>query len=188
MNSVQSCSEIREIAAPKYAFAEYEIQVNQGEVIFPDCKIIKSQTLAQHLCGSGKCAVMAATLGHEVDRILRRLQYSDMAKAVAADECASALVEEICDSAEKEIAQKAMKQGYFTTSRYSPGYGDFSLDNQVTVLELAGIRGVSITEDNLLLPQKSVTAIIGYSKEKPLYANKCSACSSKEKCHKNGKC
>ena len=187
---------IKENTTQKFVFREYNIIVNLEEVIFPDGTVFRSKTLANHLNDSKKCAIMAATLGHEVDRILKRLQYSDMAEALAADEFANRLIEEICDSAEKEIIEEARKQGLYTTTRYSPGYGDFSLENQSAILRLAGMREITVTENNLLLPQKSVTAVIGYTTEKSpallvspasCTLDKCSDCSSREKCIKNGK-
>ena len=45
---------------------------------------------------------MAATLGSEIDKFLRRLELTDIASATAADALASVLLEQVCDEWEAE--------------------------------------------------------------------------------------
>lgn len=50
------------------------------------------------------------------------------------------------------------------TFRYSPGYGDLPLDVQSSFLRALDAQkkiGLTVSENNLLFPRKSVTAIIG---------------------------
>jgi hypothetical protein len=48
-------------------------------------------------------------------------------------------------------------------TRYSPGYGDWDITDQPHILALAGGEAidVSVTPSCMLIPRKSVTAIIG---------------------------
>jgi cobalamin-dependent methionine synthase I len=48
--------------------------------------------------------------------------------------------------------------------RFSPGYGDWTLDNQPQVLQLAEAEriGITLTESNIMIPRKSVSAVIGW--------------------------
>ena len=152
-------------AEPRFIFREYDIGVNADGVYFPDGTAFKGASLSKHLQGCKKCAVLAATLGHGIDRTIRRLQFTGMASAFVYDAYANAFIEEICDGAQKEIAKNAAEKGFVITKRYSPGYGDFALDNQAALLRLTNagaVTGISLTADNLLIPQKSVTAVIGY--------------------------
>ena len=55
-------------------------------------------------------------------------------------------------------------------SRYSPGYGDFPLTAQRELLSLLDAPrkvGVSLTDTLLMVPSKSVSAIIGVKEEIP---------------------
>ena len=47
--------------------------------------------------GCDKALLMAATLGSEIDKFLRRLELTDMASATAAVALASVLLEQVCD-------------------------------------------------------------------------------------------
>lgn len=117
---------------------------------------------AAHMLGDcEQCAVLICTLGVAFDTWLRRLQTRDMAQAVMLDALGSACIEAVCDSAELEISERFPQ--HYRTDRFSPGYGDLPLDIQPRLLEAAeGSRiGVTLTPSLLMIPQKSVTALIG---------------------------
>ena len=78
------------------------------------------------------------------------------------DAVGSALAESVCDEAEKMI-----KRNSKCRPRFSPGYGDFPLSVQRDVLSLVNAErlvGITLTDTNLMLPQKSITAVVGISK------------------------
>ena len=60
------------------------------------------------------------------------------------------------------------KKGLYLRPRFSPGYGDFSLSCQRAVLDAldAGKHlGIKLTDSFLMMPSKSVTAVIGVSQK-----------------------
>ena len=59
---------------------------------------VQGFSLKKHLEGCHKVIVMALTLGAGTDNLIRKLQVTDMAKAVMADSGASVLVECLCDT------------------------------------------------------------------------------------------
>jgi hypothetical protein len=121
---------------------------------------LQGEDIKTHLKDCGKIILIAATLGLPVDELIRQTEASDMAGAVVLDALASAAVEQVCDMAEIEIKKKYGK----ITTRYSPGYGDFPLSVQhelLAVLEAKKKIGLYVTQDGLLIPRKSITAIIG---------------------------
>lgn len=144
---------------------------------------IPGYSLSEHLAGCEKVAVMAVTLGIEVDNIIRKAQVTDMALAVMLDSGASVLVEQLCDDFERYIDGHV--DGY-TTGRFSPGYGDSPLELQKAVVSYVdgGRRiGLNVTASNLLVPRKSVTALIGVA-EHPVEGRlaTCDECVLREKC------
>ncbi|MFQ7401032.1 MAG: vitamin B12 dependent-methionine synthase activation domain-containing protein, partial [Neglectibacter sp.] len=64
--------------------------------------------------------------------------------------------------------------------RYSPGYGDFSLENQrffFDSLEITKRIGVFLTDSFLMIPCKSITAVLGLSeKGTQCHVGKCMSC------------
>ena len=100
------------------------------------------------------------TLGLQVDELIRSAEVSDMAGAVILDRFASDFAEQLCDQVQAELAAK---HGELTT-RFSPGYGDFPLAAQHDILKLLNAGkaiGLFATDSGVLIPGKSVTAVVG---------------------------
>jgi hypothetical protein len=129
---------------------------------------IHSQNLAQHLEGCRYVVLLAATLGTEADTLIRRFSVQDMEKAVVAQAVCAAMIEAYCDEVESELAQEPEFDGLHPTSRFSPGYGDFDIVHQKDILSMLHCSniGLTLTEGYMLIPSKSVTAIIGFAREK----------------------
>ena len=128
----------------------------------------------------------AATLGAEVDKLLRRMELTDIALAAAADALASVLLEQVCDELENEIRAQIEAQGVFMTGRYAPGYGDCPLElNDALCLAADTVRGcgLAVTPQHLLTPRKSTTAILGIA-DHPVTGTRagCATCHLKETC------
>ena len=180
--------EIQENESVGYIYKVFDIEVTTNEVKILNTLIkLSGSDIAKHLSDSIKCAVMAATLGSAIDSRLRYHKKTDIAKACVFDACASVAVENICDYAEGEIRQLAFeKYGLNITGRYSPGYGNFPLSTQEHIIDLlnASIRiGLTVTENYILIPSKSVTAIIGFADKKGEKANNsCEKCNISQSC------
>ena len=98
----------------------------------------------------------------------------------------TAKIEEVCDMCEEEIKKNVAQDGFYTNFRYSPGYGDFPLEYQRRIVTLLGCDktiGLTVTDSSLLIPQKSVTAIIGiFESEQKTKKKNCDTCRLKDKC------
>lgn len=142
------------------------------------------EDIAAHLQGCPQAVVLAATLGAETETLIRRAQRRDMAEALLLDACAAAAMEHVCDNFCADLA--AASAPARLTARYSPGYGDFPLSEQRQIFALLDVTrrvGVSLTESGLMLPQKSVTALIGVgAPEGERTASTCDTCAARARC------
>lgn len=128
-----------------------EIPGNDADALLRDCN---------------ECIIMAATLGQKSEMLLRRTQITDMTEAVILDCCASSAIESICEQINDDLRCEYETAGKFLTDRYSPGYGDMPLTLQTELCELLQTEkriGLSVSPGLMLIPSKSVTAIIGIS-------------------------
>lgn len=121
--------------------------------------------LRKTLKNSHTLAFIVATLGQEVETLIRRYSFSDLALSVVLDATASAGVEslmnDICDVIQREHPDD------FVTDRFSPGYGDMPISMQNDFLNFLNASkrvGVRANENGIMIPRKSVTAIMGLSK------------------------
>lgn len=116
-----------------------------------------SRDLTRILRGANEAYLFAATLGHDVDRLIRKYANLSAADLLIVQAIATTLIEHYIES---EIAS----WGETLLPRYSPGYGDLPLSVQrdfLAALDPKGTLGITLTETFLMIPSKSVTAVIG---------------------------
>lgn len=162
---VEEClSELMKAAAPKSVTCEFPLRLLPENMIDFGCFQTCSENLYRNLQDCELVILFAATLGSETDVLIRRYNRIQMSKAVILQAAAAAMVEEYCDEVNAALKEKYKSRGFWLRPRFSPGYGDFSLETQVPVLTAleAGKRiGITLTDSLLMAPSKSVTAVIG---------------------------
>lgn len=134
-----------------------------------------------------KIALFAISLGMEVDKKILYYSKIDAAKMVILDALASSYIEQLCEDLNEKI-NNLMEHKYHTV-RFSPGYGDLNIDKQKQIIEtLGGYKklGITVSESFMMLPQKSITALVGYSDYKQKSDYECANCVLKT-CDKNCK-
>ena len=127
-----------------------------------------SKDIARLTSRSDECYLLAATLGHEVDRQILIASQKNMLEGLALDSCASVKIDDFIDEFIKNEIKPGLKDGEFLTSRFSPGYGDLSMnvtEDIIAILDAAKRIGLSVTKSLMMTPIKSVTAIIGLAKK-----------------------
>ena len=155
------------------------------------CFRLEGESVRALLKDCDQVILMAATLGSSVERLIRRTQAVDMAGALILDACGSAAIENVCDNLCAELAAGFAPR--YLTDRFSPGYGDMPLSQQrelFAALDVTRRIGVTLTDSGLMLPQKSVTALIGVSdRPQVMRPRGCAACSLHDTCayRKDGK-
>ena len=105
---------------------------------------------------------LCGTIGAEFDAWQRRLSVTSAADALLSQQIGLAAVEKLMDELENEVKVKVEGEGLKLRPRRSPGYGDLPLELSreiINCLDATKRIGVSITDSNLLVPSKSVTAI-----------------------------
>ncbi len=136
------------------------------------------------LAESREAVLLAATLGAEIEALVRRTQVRDMGRAMLLDACASAAIENVCDNLCADLAAELAP--LHLTDRFSPGYGDLPLSCQADFFRLLDIPrriGVSLSPGGLMLPQKSVTALLGLAdRPQPRRSGDCAVCGRFEDC------
>ena len=171
---------LREIQA-RYVYKIFDLRDGQPvgcSLHLPGCSI------REHLSGCSKALFLCATLSSAVDRLIRKKQIGSMAEAMITDALASAAVEQVLDGAEAQIFTEHPYKEH--TWRFSPGYGDLPLEIQGAFLDILDAPkriGVCVSTSLLLVPTKSVTAIIGLGEHIEKKNRKtCEICTLRGKC------
>ncbi|MFA9375194.1 MAG: vitamin B12 dependent-methionine synthase activation domain-containing protein [Lachnotalea sp.] len=177
----EASEELLQSINPKSVHQEFSCRILDDFTVELGPIIIKSKNLVKNLKGCDSAIIFAATLGSSADTLMKRYSITNLAKASVIQAAGAALIETFCDSLEEKIQIDANKRGLFLRPRFSPGYGDLSLEHQrdfFNILECSKRIGISLTDTCLMIPSKSVTAIIGLSKNrnKGCNENKCLSC------------
>lgn len=175
-----SFEELDRTAKCRIVYRIFELKVTDAKGVKIGELEIASENLAKNLKGCAGAVMLGATLGIEVDMLMRRYSLTDLTKAVVLQACAAALLEDFLDSWQEEYRKKMEKEGYYLRPRFSPGYGDFDISHQkdfLRMLDSAKKIGLSMTDGYMLTPAKSVTAVIGISTE-PIFCHRmgCGEC------------
>lgn len=156
---------VREKLRPAYVYREAEVTFEDDGVHISGVNaVLTGEDIKKHLKGCKRAVLLAATVSAEADKLIRQTAVTDMAAALAVDCLCSTAVEQVCDRAEEEIFLSV--EAPFRTWRFSPGYGDLPIFLQRDFLLALNAQrriGLTVTDSSLLIPSKSVTAIIGIS-------------------------
>lgn len=120
-------------------------------------------TLLRHLAGCKEAYLVCGTLGLGLDALQRRVSVTSGADALIVQAIGAAMIERYMDGVEDEI-RSDLAPGETLVARYSPGYGDFPLEAErdiLVILDTSRRIGVSLTDSLLMVPSKSVSAVIG---------------------------
>ena len=168
-------------ARPRHVSRLVAAEVGDGAVLLGGTRL-KSQSLAQHLRSCQSAFLFACTLGPGVDAAIKRFSITDMPLVPVLQAYSSAYIEAYADEAQQELESYAQSRSLYLRPRYSPGYGDFPLHSQrflFAALEISKKLGVVLTDDCLMIPFKSITAIMGLSADPAqCHVHRCMTCTA----------
>jgi len=146
----------------------------------------EGEDIARMLAPCHEGVLLAATLGAQSERMLLRAQAKSSAQAVLLDAVLSAAIESVCDQAEDSLRAQLAEEGLYLTDRFSPGYGDMPLGQTKEICEVLGTAktiGLTVSGSGIMIPRKSVTAVMGISRD-PVHrrARGCEGCAMRERC------
>ena len=150
---------------PRASWMEVPVSLQETQVDFGVFSV-KSNSLARTLRGCDRAILFAATLGAETDRQRRTASVTSPAKALILDAMGTAAIETVCDGLCCRFAAEHPERKL--RPRFSPGYGDLPLECQRTLLDVLDSQrkaGISLSESLLMVPQKSVSAIVGLGRQ-----------------------
>ncbi len=153
------------LVEPSYSYVIKEVEWVQGPISFiRDEVIFKSQVIARLLEQCQKVVVFAVTIGNHLEEMVNRLAEDRLIlQATVLDAIGSSAVEKLAEFVETSVREVAGAQGLSTSQRFSPGYCDWNIGQQRMLFwalngDTADIR---LTKTCLMIPQKSISGIIG---------------------------
>ncbi|MFC1994187.1 vitamin B12 dependent-methionine synthase activation domain-containing protein [Chloroflexota bacterium] len=177
---------VNNLVDASYAYVIKDIEFVHGSfVIVENSVIFESQIIAKLLGQCEMVAVFALTIGDQLEKTVYKLADDGLVlQATVLDAIGSVAVESVADSMHSMISALAEAQGLCTSRRFSPGYCDWEIDQQKRVFQSMNGEAVDVnlTEGYLMVPQKSISGIIGIgTRERDVQNyNPCNACKEKD--------
>lgn len=159
----EAYKELCKVVQPKYIYKEYDFIKTEDGIIVDGIEF-KSKKLLNHLLNSTSIVLFGSTIGVGADTLVRKYSVTDVAMTSIAHCVGASLVENLCDKACDEL-KKEIKGEH--RPRFSPGYGDLDISSQKDFFKLLPITkqlGVTLSENYMMTPTKTVTAFIGVIK------------------------
>ncbi len=140
---------------------------SEGEIAFHDADIhIRSRQVAALFRRADPVVAFLATIGPALEREVDALSsVGETTRAFLLDAIGSETADAAADALHRDVlSREADRAGCRVTPRFSPGYGDWPLASQRELVPLCeGQRiGISLTPSCLMVPRKSVSAVLGW--------------------------
>lgn len=140
---------------------------NREAITFQDTDFtLRSEQVIRMLNGSEAVVFFAVTIGTGLERTIDRLlETGEATRAFVLDAVCSETVDALADDLHwAGLQASAEKSGCRPTPRFSPGYGDWPLDVQPSLIHLCGGEriGIRVNSSCLMIPRKSVSAVLGW--------------------------
>lgn len=152
---------------------------NDDAIVIADRKFFVGEKIKKQLIGSELIALMCATAGPELENLSRKKnREGDPLTSFILDSLGSLIAEKTADKMRDLIKQKADHKGMKITNRYSPGYCSWNVEEQCLFFSLLPDHycGIQLSESALMIPIKSVSAVIGIGKNVRYSDYQCELC------------
>ena len=165
---------------PSYSYVIRDIELVYGSGAAIEGWItFGSEVVARLLEQCENVAVFVLTIGSYLEEMVDQLTDDGLIlQATVLDAVGSGAVEKLADFVQDRIRVLAGSQGLYVSRRFSPGYCDWDVKQQRMVFQAMNgdSAGATLTEGYLMLPQKSISGIIGIGPRKVEKYNPCKTC------------
>ena len=170
---------------PSYLYVIRDINSVRGSRVFIEGSVtFRSNVIAQLLEQCQKVAVFVVTIGGRLEEVVRQLAKDGlMVQAAVLDAIGSDAAETLAHVVQDIVGKEAEAEGLGISLRFSPGYCDWRVSQQKMVFRAMNgdCAGVRLTDGCLMVPQKSISGIIGIGpRDKVENYNPCLTCKKRD--------
>lgn len=160
----EACLEVQLVAEPRGIYHAYDYDPQTHTILSDPPMKLEATGIIRHLGNSTKVYVLGVTVGEGVEeKSSQFFKDGNYTVGLLIDAAATTAVEQVANQVNDIINREAKKAGFNPTWRFSPGYGNWSIEVQHELARIIKTEeiGLTVTESCMLFPRKSVTAIIG---------------------------
>ena len=153
------------LVEPHARYDHINIETINKTIVFEDSYRIISGSLANHLSDCYRITITGITIGKWLEEEIEEYKKKKRSlESLILDAVGSECAEETAQYISAIIDNEIKNNNCSPTKRFSPGYGDLSLEVQKYFFQKLKLEeiGMSLTPTLLMIPKKSITAFIGW--------------------------
>ena len=146
-----------------------QISFSDGRVVLENDFVVNFNNLVINLLKGTNCLVLGvvtvgSTLENNVTELFARGEYP---RAIALDAVGTVSVRSLSHYMRSLVCQEVKEQNLQTTKYFSPGSADWDISQQKNIFQIIPVDkiGVKLTESYMMIPQKSLSWVIGIGKD-----------------------
>ena len=174
MQTHDLCEMVREYAAPGYIFKSETITRIGSKTFSASQLTVRSGNWAKIAAMTGaptRVCCFGLTLGEEIEAEIAAFEKKSLLQGYIWDALCSTLAEYYADQSERFIGDYYAQQNLLISRRFSPGYCDLPFeDSQRELFAFCDMTAIGVTRvsSGLMVPRKSITAMVLASENMPL--------------------
>jgi hypothetical protein len=183
---IQEMYKLENFLEPSIAFESYEVkQANASQLTLGNGEIIVNSTIADKFSSAKRIVAAICTIGPLLEeRAAKFLAQQEPLKAFILDAIGSAAIDSL--GAEACSLIQTLHKGFEVSSPLGPGMEDISIREQNRIFRLASAEriGVRVNSAGMLIPQKSISMILGVGLKMPTWhrSELCNRCKIRDTC------
>ncbi|MGD8387810.1 MAG: hypothetical protein PVG49_11765 [Desulfobacteraceae bacterium] len=139
---------------------------------------------ARALAGSKEVALAVCTIGVALELRVKELFSGDPVRALALDGAGIAALRTVSEHVVERVRETASKKGWGSGMRAQPGQEGWPIEQQSMMFKALPTReiGVRLSGSGLMIPQKSVSMVVGMGPDMRPDRVACEFCSKRGRC------
>jgi hypothetical protein len=176
----------RSLSTPRYISVEKKIIALTDDYIEIEGEIrFYTKKTISYIKGASHIVLFLATIGDGIETEASVLTAGkDPLKGYLLDRIGSFAVESLADRLEKRLRKDYSLKKKSVSSRFSPGYCDWPVDDQFKMAKAMDFSkaGILLTEGCMMVPKKSISAIVAIADEGVFkeFVSSCDICGIKD--------
>ena len=154
-----------QLIVPMHSYIIKNVEAIRGPyAIIDDSIVFKSEVIANLLERCCMVAIFLVTIGSHLEETAAQLADDGLIlQSYVLDAIGSEAVEKVADYVHNMTNKMANDDGFVSSRRFSPGYCDWDISQQKILFKAVNgdSIGVYLTEQCIMMPQKSISGIIG---------------------------
>ncbi|MCX5678670.1 MAG: hypothetical protein NTY76_06135 [Candidatus Omnitrophica bacterium] len=184
----ESIDKARRLARPKAIFTKKAVlSYNTDSIKLAGGAEFSGKTISSYIKPAQSIYIFLVTIGPAIENEASRLMKTgESLSGYLLDRASSFAVESLADKLENHLRKEYRSKDKSVSMRLSPGYCDWPIEEQAKfdrMLDFSKI-GVRLTESYMMIPQKSISGLIGIG-PMGLFSNvksQCEICNMKKDC------